>query len=445
MKPAHVPQKKLPIPVVLFIIARFLPWIFSIGSLAIMAYRVVLLIVILPCLFMWMRGKAGPIRIADILLFLFWLWCAISFAVVDGLSNTVQPIGILFVETIGPYLLARIYIRSAEDFYNVVKLLFRIVVILLPFAAFESITERNILYQVFSSILPAHGDASNDPRWGLRRVATVFEHPILFGVVTGSILALVHLVLGYQRSFGKRIVKTMAVAATAFFSLSAGPISAMAAQTLLLAWNGVLSQVKARWKILWGLVALMYVFIATVSNQSVPAFYLTYFSFDTFSAYFRILIWNYGTQSVMNHPLFGTTYGEWDRPDWMPPSIDMFWLIHAVQHGLPAGILMMLFFGFVYVTVSLKKGLDDRLEAYRTAYLITMTGFFLVGWTVHFWNATYVLFLFLLGSGVWLLDVPVEQKDSIRRQAPRPVDLASHRGQQGAPKRARSVTSPEET
>jgi hypothetical protein len=314
----------------------------------------------------------------------------------------------------------------------------------LPFAALEAVTERNLLHQLFSSVLPTHADASNDPRWGLRRVATVFEHPILFGVVTGSILALVHLVLGYQQSFGRRMARTMVVAATAFFSLSAGPISAMAAQTLLLTWNGVLNQVKARWKILWGLIGLMYVFIATVSNQSVPAFYLTYFSFDTFSAYFRIMIWNYGTQSVMNHPLFGTTYGEWDRPDWMPPSIDMFWLIHAVQHGLPAGILMLLFFGSVYLTVSLKKGLDDKLDAYRTGYLITMTGFFLVGWTVHFWNATYVLFLFLLGSGVWLLDVPAEEKGSARRRVPTPEPLANEGGRrQAALKPVRPTPRPE--
>jgi hypothetical protein len=38
-----------------------------------------------------------------------------------------------------------------------------------------------------------------------------------------------------------------------------------------------------------------------------------------------------------------------------------------------------------------------------------MTGFFLVGWTVAFWDAAYVLFLFLLGSGVWILDAETER------------------------------------
>ncbi len=37
-------------------------------------------------------------------------------------------------------------------------------------------------------------------------------------------------------------------------------------------------------------------------------------------------------------------------------------------------------------------------------FLGTMVGMFLAGWAVHFWNETYVLMMFLMGSGVWLLD-----------------------------------------
>ena len=77
---------------------------------------------------------------ADIALMSYWFWCALSFIVINGLGSTVQIIGITFVETVGPYLLARCYIRDADDFYNVVQLLFRIVVFLLPFAIVELVT-----------------------------------------------------------------------------------------------------------------------------------------------------------------------------------------------------------------------------------------------------------------------------------------------------------------
>src|SRR5690606_11972317 len=120
--------------------------------------------------------------------------------------------------------------------------------------------------------------------------------------------------------------------------------------------------------------------------------------------FFRLLIWDFGTQSVMNHPWLGVGYGEWDRPAWMPSSIDMFWLYNAIIYGLPAGLLMLGAFLSALISVGRRRGLDPQLYAYRQGFLTVMIGLFLVGWTVHFWNATYVLFMFPLGSGMWLAD-----------------------------------------
>ena len=224
---------------------------------------------------------------------------------------------------------------------------------------------------------------------------------------------MVHMVLGYQQPFFRRALKTGLVGATAFLSLSAGPITAIAAQGMLLAWNWLLGPIKERWKLLWLAVLGAYVLVASVSTQSVPAFYVTHFSFDRDTAYYRLLIWHYGSGSVLRHPLFGTGLGEWDRPIWMPPSIDMFWLANAVFYGLPAGLLMIALFFSIYIPVAFKKGLSHRAGDYRIAYLITLTGFFLVGWTVHFWNSSYVLFLFLLASGVWMLDSTMNGQKSV--------------------------------
>ena len=60
----------------------------------------------------------------------------------------------LFIETLGPYLLARCYIRDADDFYNAVQLLFRIVALLLPFAIFEFVSGQNISRDLFAAIFP---------------------------------------------------------------------------------------------------------------------------------------------------------------------------------------------------------------------------------------------------------------------------------------------------
>ena len=124
------------------------------------------------------------------------------------------------------------------------------------------------------------------------------------------------------------------------------------------------------------------------------------------SAWARLNIWNYGSISAMNHPLFGVGFNEWDRPSWMSPSIDMFWLIDAIRHGIPAEMFMIATFFATVLPIAFKRIDDERLSVYRTAYLIAMTGLFISGWTVYFWNATYVLMIFLMGSGVWMRDLP---------------------------------------
>lgn len=402
---AQTERARLAWPARLLLISLFLPWTWHIGPLAVSPYRLVLLTMVVPCFFLWITGRAGRIRGADITLLLYCLWCAVSLMVNHGFEGSIQQAGIQFVETAGAYFVARCYIRDADIFRDAIRLLFVIVVILFPLAVLETVTNRNFLLEFLSPILPVLPIAENEMRWGLRRVQAALEHPILFGVVCGSIMALVHLALGYGEKASSRWLRTGMVSATAFLSLSAGPITALAAQGLLLFWNWMLRKYEYRWRLLGAMLSAIWITLSLVANRSVANIFLSYFSFDAQSAYFRILIWTFGTQSALNHPFFGVGLNRWDRPSWMPNSIDMFWLIHAVQYGIPAAILMFLTFLLPLLSIGLLNGLSDRLEQYRTGYMIAMFGFFLAGWTVHFWNATYVLFLFLLGSGIWMLDV----------------------------------------
>jgi hypothetical protein len=75
----------------------------------------------------------------------------------------------------------------------------------------------------------------------------------------------------------------------------------------------------------------------------------------------------------------------------------------------------------IFLAVSFRKGLDEKLIAYRTGILITMVGFFIVGFTVAFWDAAYVLFLFWWGSGVWMLDVETKEKAALQVKGVRGV------------------------
>jgi hypothetical protein len=401
--------RRLPWPIVLFLVGLVIPWVISIGPLRLSVYRIVLAIVTLPCLVIWARGGAGRIRLPDIAVLLYCVWGAICLGVNHGIGVAFQSGGILFVETAGAYMLARCYIRDADDFRNMVWLLFKIVLCLLPFGLIELSTGRKPLLELFGFVMPTIDVTMMDVRWGMRRVQGPFEHPLLFGVCCGSIFALTHLVLGYEQPFFRRWTKTVLAGGTAFLALSSGPTSALVVQSFLMGWNWVLRGVKARWKILWAGILAMYASISAVSNQSVPAFYITHAPlFDSFSAYYRLLEWQYGSQTVLNHPLFGIGLNEYERPDWILPSVDMFWLIHGIMFGLPAVLFIALAFIGTAVAVGLKRNLDNRTYDYRLGYLISMAGFFIVGWSVDFWNGTYSLFFFLVASGIWIVDVQSE-------------------------------------
>ena len=199
-------------------------------------------------------------------------------------------------------------------------------------------------------------------------------------------------------------------------SVSSGPLTALVAQGFLLCWNSLLGAVRSRWIILIGLFAFISLLAELVANRSLLDIVVSYFMFDPVSYWFRKMIWDYGTASVLNNPLLGTGFGEWKRPEWMGSSIDNFWLLHAVRYGLPAALLMPLAFFSIFAAVSFKKGLDAKLAEYRTGFLITMAAFFIVAWTVHFWDAAYVVFLFLMGSGVWMLDVSPKERSALEAQ-----------------------------
>ena len=396
--------RRLPLPLRLFIISLVVPFFFQLGPVQMSVNRILLTLWVLPCVIMWLRGRGGRIRVSDLALLSMCLCVAASYLVLHGLSLAIEPSGIFFIETMGAYLMARCYVRSADDFYAVVRLLFWIVLLMLPFAIYETRTGNNILLELANKVTFSGSDVSKDPRWGLDRVQGVFQHPILFGVFCGGIVALTYYVLGYGASPWKRWFQTFLVTGTAFLSLSSGPLTAIIAQLGLIFWDRALHSVKRRWEILSGGVFSVIVAVEIAANRSTPEIFISIFAFNTWTAYNRIRIWQFGTASVADKPLFGVGLNEWHRPEWMSSSLDMFWLLPAVINGLPAALCLHLAFFALFLGVLFKPTLSDRAAQYRVGYLVCMTGFYLGGWTVHYWKVIYVFFIFLLGCGAWLLD-----------------------------------------
>ncbi|MEM7236802.1 MAG: hypothetical protein AAF501_03110, partial [Pseudomonadota bacterium] len=321
------------------------------------------------------------------------------------------------IETMGGYLIGRVFIRNADDFKAAVLLLFRIVLLMLPFAVIEALTARNLLLEVANAIGKSYVLVQKEPRWGLDRAQGTFEHPILFGVACGTILTLVYFVLGYRRGRLTRIFKAALVGFTAGLSLSSGPLSALMAQTMMLCYDGVFRRLKGHWTLLAISVLCLTILIELVANRTSAEIFISYFAFSQATAYNRLHIWTYGSASVMNHPVFGIGFNDWVRPYYMSSSIDMFWLVPAVRHGIPAALLLQITFFSIFLGTIFKRLRDPRLAAFRLGFVLCLVGYYVAGWTVHYWNEVYLQFMFILGSGVWLLEE--RQAGAVR---PTPID-----------------------
>ncbi len=109
-------------------------------------------------------------------------------------------------------------------------------------------------------------------------------------------------------------------------------------------------------------------------------------------------------------------YGWGPRPDWLTASVDNFWLLTAVRYGLPA--LLFLISAIVVIAVRQARNVsrDKELNLYRMGWLATIIGLSVSGITVHFWNAMFAYFFFLVGTGVWMT-TPVKSTAKALRRA----------------------------
>ncbi|MCS3742972.1 O-antigen ligase [Rhizobium sp. BK661] len=426
---AKADQTRLGWPVKVFLVGLLIPWVLPIGPLNLSVYRIILLIALVPCIIKWSQGKAGKKRVADFGLMAFCLWAAISFVVVQGIDKSIEPSGSLFMETIGSYYLARVCIRNADDFRNMVVFVAKLIIGLLPFTVYEWVTGTNLLLLAFGTVFRTEAITWMAPRMGFSRVQGPFNHSILFGTFCGSMLALTCLTTNGKVSGISRAVLTGLVGFSAFLSMSSAPLAGVVVQIALMLWNKVLGGFTARWKLLWAVAFVGYLIVELGSNQTPAQFYISHFTFDQQTGWYRLWIWEYGSASVANHPIFGIGLGDWARPLWMPgDSVDNFWLLMAMRHGLPGFLFMVLSLLSIWLSVARKTDIDPDNDLCRTSYLICMVAFVFVGSTVHFWVAAYAWFFFLVGSGVWILDCH-RQRQELPNQCPQAAGRLSTCGE----------------
>ena len=395
----------LSIYVIAFVLGLIIPIQLYVADFRLSTYRIALLLAIVPCVIRLVSGQAGRILASDIFVVLHVFWAGTSLFMAHPMGKAAESVGIYFVETVGAYLLGRCFVTNARQFKQVAQLLFLTVVVMVPFAVYENLTKRPILLDVLGRVFKVHPNVPHEQRWGLDRAQVVFEHPILYGVYCSAGFGLAYFVLGAGRPLVMKLIRPSLVGLGAALSLSAGALVAVLIQAMLIGWEFVTRSMRRRWAVLGGMFALAYVVVDLVSNRSPLIVFISYLTFNPHNAWGRIAIWNAGSAEVMRNPMFGIGLNrEWDRPDWLGSSVDNFWLIIALRYGIPGLILFVAAFAYLAYRLARQRDLPALVSEYRTGWFVAIVGLAVSAATVHFWNATYCLYLFVLGTGAWMLN-----------------------------------------
>jgi hypothetical protein len=239
-----------------------IPLIFNIGPLALSPLRTFLFIMIVPMAVRLLSGRYGRVLAVDVLFPLHMAWATIALAV-NNPDRVVEQAGSVGLEFLGGYLIGRSYIRSAADFVALARWIGLIMVCLLPFTIFETLTGRSILLEALQGIPGFRAVATNssEARLGLERVQATFAHPIHWGLFGSMALSLTYVALKDRIGEGWRFLVSAVSAISGFLALSSGALLALVLQLGLFIWAWAFRKVKARWWLLVGLFAVMYVVI----------------------------------------------------------------------------------------------------------------------------------------------------------------------------------------
>lgn len=381
--------------IALFLVAFALPWEPIVAGLLISPVRLYMLFAFLPLLVALLAGRGGGVTAADGLLFGFGLWMAMTFVMHHG-AERIPYTAITFVELLGGYLAGRILIRNAGDYRFFFSAFSVMLLCLLPFALIEMLTGRALLSEILGQVMRVT-PRSTEVRNSYWRAGVSYPHPIHWGLISAMLLAQAWY-LWRDRLLARWMRVGVAVACTVT-AMSSAPLLGLAVQGLLILWGRVTGN---RWWLFAILFSVGYVTIDLLSNRGPVIILIETLTLNPQTAWWRVHIWNHGTASVMNHPLFGIGLNDWRRPEWLAPTVDNFWLLMAMRHGLPAILMLVLGLALHVFALVRARGLAPGDANIRTAWMIGFAALCFMLATVHAWGSPSVFVMFYFGMASFL-------------------------------------------
>lgn len=385
----------------LFLIVLLIPsqFFFTIGGALITPVRLFIICMILPTLLRVLRSRRPFFFKFDAFYFLFVSWTIMCMFMNRGFSGGFQLSGQFALEYAGVYIIARAYIDNEEKIKSFISLFFWLIFILFILAVPEAFLKEHFLFDFAQALagLPPLELTRAGERLGLLRVTSVFSHPILYGQFCATALALVWML---QPTTSAALSRASVIVGATALSLSSAPILIVGAQMMLLLIERLTRGMAQRFLIVVSIIVSIVAALNIFTGRGVFGIIIL-FTLNSSTAFYRRIIWELGSADVMRHPIFGFRPEEWNRLFWMSPSIDNYWLLMAMQGGLPAVIFLGI--AILLLTYAVFKVPEDRLTPtmvrLRLGWGFMVVGFVLCGFTVHFFDKIQPFFALMIGLG----------------------------------------------
>jgi hypothetical protein len=421
---------RVPLPVLFVVLSFLCPTEFSVYvfGLRLPPHRIALILLLPIALKRMLSQRDMRLKAFDLLVFFYSAWSMTSYSVHGQSTEGIVYGGSVALESFGSYAVARAFIRDAETFMATLKFLVLSVAVAGLIALPETLFGGYFTHDFLRSMIGGEKMPPVEQRLGLYRAASVFDHPIHLGTFCASLLALIWFA---EKRAPIRNTCLVIVTLATLTALSSAPMLCLALQLGLIALERATRGLEGRLMLLFIIFAGLYIGASLVGTRSPMAIIATGFTLDSWTGYYRLMIWEYGIDTVTAHPLLGIGQADWVRPKWMvSTTIDAFWLVIAMRTGIPS----VVFLGLAIILMAgsaiawRRRSRDPALRNICTGWVISLTALSLAAATVHLWNVVFAYYFFFLGLAGWIAD-PVKTRKPIvkptmvvkrRRYVPQP-------------------------
>lgn len=408
--------KYTPLPVALTLLGIICPVELSvyIGSLRLPPHRIALIIFTVFALVRFVTRGPMRIRSYDLLFALYAFWTIAIFIQHEGFGDGLEFGGSLALESFGAYFIARVYVRDERTFLATMQFVFGCMVLVALIALPEFVFGQHFVHEWLHKLTGHYHPIGYETRLGLTRAYSTFDHPILYGSFCASMMAVFWFT---ERGWFKRLGRTGTIGGAAILGLSSAPLLSLMVQGAIIGWEFVSRGTAGRIGITLVAIVGLYIGFDLITSRPAIEVIVTKITLDPWTAYYRLLIWRHGLETVANSPWVGIGLSDWSRAWWMASgSVDAYWLVIMMRAGIPALVLhvlaiVMLWWAIARRTTALPPSVRRLVKGWTISFLALA----LVGFTVHYWNTVHAYIFFFLGAGTWFAEARF-QKYAVKRK-----------------------------